>query len=185
MKGQLSARNAHIPFFTHRFYKWRLLNGHQLHPPDLMRYTRTQYPPSLHFSRRQDVNMHSVSLPPPPSGWEQFRYKPVFTSPSTLRHRKPITTDASLATTSEKETCVCCLCVVVSPARAYMGASSQVMHGSHLVFFFFPRTREITVSQTQKMSNSIFLDVCFFVCAQRNVEKDFRLLVSQETLHGP
>lgn len=44
-------------------------------------------------------------------GCLQFINKSFFTPPSTLRHRKPITTDAALATDPIMESCLYCMCV--------------------------------------------------------------------------
>lgn len=108
----------------------------RLHPPDLRLYA-TCYPLFCFFCGAEGRTcLVSLCHPPPPrhtqeiKGCLQFRYKPFFTPPST--HRKPITSNAALATNLIMEAfhhlmCVqlhlrVCIChFVLSPAVIIFG----------------------------------------------------------------
>lgn len=109
-------------------------------------------------------------------GCLQFRYKPFFTLPSTLRHRKPTTTDTALVTILEWKrvfaACASSMCTWV--CHCVLCLAVIIFHQTQIQLLLFPR---------QKMSHSVILDVFFCVCTK--MCKYSSACISQETSAGP
>lgn len=95
LKGQLTVWAAHIPL-TYHTWKSRLLNGHKLYPLDLYCYMHKHVILLVFLTVQGRAQFSRGRIAHEIKGCLQFGCKPFFTPPSTLHHRKPITTNANL-----------------------------------------------------------------------------------------